>query len=64
MHVTASNRVVVATPPSQHGPVEVLKVSSRSNPNAVAGAMAGVIRQAGTVEVQKPPRILVDDFTF
>ena len=32
--------------------VEVLKVSTRSNPNAVAGAMAGVIRQAGTVEVQ------------
>jgi stage V sporulation protein S len=37
--------------PSSHS-VEVLKVSSRSNPNAVAGAMAGVIRQAGTVEVQ------------
>ena len=34
------------------GAVEVLKVSTRSNPNAVAGAMAGVIRQAGTVEVQ------------
>ena len=32
--------------------MEVLKVSSRSNPNSVAGAMAGVIRQAGTVEVQ------------
>ena len=37
---------------SQHASVEVLKVSSRSNPNAVAGAMAGVIRQCGTVEVQ------------
>ena len=33
-------------------PVEVLKVSSRSNPNSVAGAMAGVVRQCGTVEVQ------------
>lgn len=32
--------------------VEVLKVSSRSNPNSVAGALAGVIRQAGIVEVQ------------
>ena len=32
--------------------MEVLKVSSRSNPNAVAGAMAGVIRQSGAVEVQ------------
>jgi stage V sporulation protein S len=31
---------------------EVLKVSSKSNPNSVAGAMAGVIRTAGTVEVQ------------
>jgi len=32
--------------------VEVLKVSSRSNPNSVAGAMAGVIRHWGAVEVQ------------
>lgn len=32
--------------------VEVLKVSSRSNPNSVAGALAGVLRQAGAVEVQ------------
>jgi stage V sporulation protein S len=42
----------VGTPSTPHAAVEVLKVSSRSNPNAVAGAMAGVIRQAGTVEVQ------------
>ena len=32
--------------------MEVLKVSSRSNPNSVAGAMAGVVRQKGQVEVQ------------
>jgi stage V sporulation protein S len=32
--------------------VEVLKVSSKSNPNSVAGAMAGVVRQCGSVEVQ------------
>jgi stage V sporulation protein S len=32
--------------------VEILKVSSKSNPNSVAGAMAGVIRQIGAVEVQ------------
>jgi len=32
--------------------VEVLKVSSKSNPNSVAGAMAGVVRQWGSVEVQ------------
>jgi len=32
--------------------VEVLKVSSKSNPNSVAGALAGVIREQGAVEVQ------------
>ncbi|MER3452784.1 MAG: stage V sporulation protein S [Acidimicrobiia bacterium] len=32
--------------------MEVLKVSSRSNPNAVAGALAGIVRQTGAVEVQ------------
>ena len=32
--------------------MEQLKVSTRSNPNSVAGAMAGVVRQAGAVEVQ------------
>jgi stage V sporulation protein S len=30
----------------------MLKVSSKSNPNSVAGAMAGVVREAGSVEVQ------------
>jgi len=32
--------------------VEQLKVSTKSNPNSVAGAMAGVLRQDGMVEVQ------------
>ncbi len=32
--------------------MEVLKVSSKSNPNSCAGAIAGVIRQSGAVEVQ------------
>lgn len=32
--------------------MEVLKVSSKSSPNSVAGAMAGVIRHSGAVEVQ------------
>ncbi|MBC7340102.1 MAG: stage V sporulation protein S [Firmicutes bacterium] len=31
---------------------EVLKVSSRSSPNAVAGALAGVVREKGSAEVQ------------
>lgn len=30
----------------------LLKVSAKSNPNAVAGAIAGIIRQSGTVELQ------------
>ena len=33
-------------------PMETLKVSTKSNPNSVAGAMAGAVRQAGAVEVQ------------
>jgi stage V sporulation protein S len=32
--------------------MEQLKVSTKSNPNSVAGAMAGVLRQNGAVEVQ------------
>jgi stage V sporulation protein S len=32
--------------------MEQLKVSTRSNPNSVAGAMAGVVRTQGVVEVQ------------
>jgi stage V sporulation protein S len=32
--------------------MEVLKVSSKSNPNSVAGALAGVIRERGNAEVQ------------
>ncbi len=32
--------------------MEVLKVSSKSSPNAVAGALAGVLREKGSVEIQ------------
>ena len=32
--------------------VTLLRVSAKSNPNAVAGALAGVIREKGIVEVQ------------
>ena len=31
---------------------EILKVSSKSNPNSVAGALAGVVRGEGHVEIQ------------
>ena len=32
--------------------VEVLKVSSKSSPNAVAGALAGVIRRGSYAEIR------------
>ena len=30
----------------------ILKVSAKSNPNSVAGALAGVIREQGSAEIQ------------
>jgi stage V sporulation protein S len=36
----------------EHHGAEVLKVSTRSRPSAVAGAIAGVIRDSGMAEVQ------------
>jgi stage V sporulation protein S len=36
----------------QQRAAEVLKVSTRSRPSAVAGAIAGVIRESGAAEVQ------------
>ena len=32
--------------------MEVLKVSAKSNPNSVAGALAGVLRERGGAELQ------------
>lgn len=32
--------------------MEVLKVSAKSNPNSVAGALAGVLRERGGAEMQ------------
>lgn len=32
--------------------MEVLKVSAKSNPNSIAGALAGVVRERGTAEIQ------------
>lgn len=32
--------------------IEILKVSSKSNPNSVAGAIAGMIKEYGKVELQ------------
>lgn len=32
--------------------MEILKVSAKSNPNSVAGALAGVLRERGSAEIQ------------
>lgn len=32
--------------------MDILKVSSKSNPNSIAGALAGVIREKGSAEIQ------------
>jgi len=32
--------------------MEILKVSTKSNPNSVAGALAGVLREKGGAEIQ------------
>lgn len=32
--------------------METLKISSKSNPNSVAGALAGVMRESGKAEMQ------------
>ena len=48
-------RAVGASAPESVAPqrsAEVLKVSTRSRPSAVAGAIAGVIRENGMAEVQ------------
>jgi len=37
---------------SKEARMEVLKVSSKSNPNSVAGALAGVLREKGGAEMQ------------
>jgi stage V sporulation protein S len=40
------------SPERECSTAEMLKVSTRSRPSAVAGAIAGVIREVGTAEVQ------------
>jgi len=32
--------------------MDILKVSSKSSPNSIAGALAGVVRERGTAELQ------------
>jgi stage V sporulation protein S len=48
--VLAAEETVVAVETDGDG--EVLKVSARSRPSAVAGAIAGVVRESGRAEVQ------------
>lgn len=39
-------------PVGRHNSADVLKVSAKSNPNSVAGALAGVLRERGYAEIQ------------
>ena len=38
--------------PREENSMEILKVSAKSNPNSVAGALAGVLREKGGAEIQ------------
>ena len=38
--------------------MEILKVSAKSNPNSVAGALAGVLREHSSAEMQAMNRLL------
>jgi len=39
-------------PPVPSKPIEILKVSAKSRPNAVAGAIAALLRSSGELEIQ------------
>ena len=39
--------------------MEVLKVSTKSNPNSVAGALAAIIKERNTVEIQAVKAIAI-----
>ena len=49
---TSQTQETPSTPPSEHPPVDLIKVSSRSRSTAVAGAIAGVVREHNRAEVQ------------
>lgn len=50
--IVSSAETVVTNDSKLNGYGEVLKVSARSRPSAVAGAIAGVVRESGRAEVQ------------
>jgi stage V sporulation protein S len=50
--ITAATGAAEGAVPDETRTGEVLKVSARSRPSAVAGAIAGVVRESGRAEVQ------------
>ncbi len=53
MAMTTHTTTTTTTASTNHRhPHDLLKVSSKSSPNSVAGAVAGVVREYGTVELQ------------
>ena len=51
-HMQSASHLPVPVDFEQGVAVEVLKVSTKSNPNSVAGALAGILREHGAVEMQ------------
>ena len=47
-----SDPVITPAPPSRSPGTSILKVSAQSNPNSVAGALAGVMRERESAELQ------------
>src|SRR5699024_1708966 len=51
--ISVKNHVVYISGNEEEVPgMDVLKVSAKSNPNSVAGALANVLREQGTAEIQ------------
>jgi stage V sporulation protein S len=52
MAMTTPPTATTPDSPDDRSGNDILKVSSKSSPNSVAGAVAGVVRERGTVEIQ------------
>lgn len=50
--VTSSHKTMKKEWHKEELGMEILKVSAKSNPNSVAGALAGVLRERGAAEIQ------------
>lgn len=51
-HILTTSRPMIPPTPSDNEEAAIIKVSSHSRPTAVAGAIAGVMREQGHAEIQ------------